>query len=45
MAGNDYEVYNKVQRYAEDNRAAFNCIRGGKSEAQVTINVKKTVVL
>jgi len=26
MAGDDYEVYNKKQqRYAEDNRTAFNC--------------------
>jgi len=33
MAESDDEVYNKPQRYAEDNRAAFNCIRSGISEA------------
>jgi len=25
MAGDDDEVYDKPQRYAEDNRAEFNC--------------------
>jgi len=38
MAGDDDDVYDKMpQRYAEDNKATFSCIRTGESEAEVTI--------
>ena len=33
-------VYNKIQRYAEDNRTESNCIRTSKCKAEVTNNKK-----
>jgi len=34
MVGDDDKAYDKPQRYAEDNRAAFNCIRIGRPNAE-----------